>query len=273
MVDVSKNEAMLPYWKNKITTQHADILLLACCFSSGLLDSSVFDGEFYLALCCVAARQDQKQKLRQMYTVYGTFVAMQTGNTIFVGLGTSNQDTQPYAWARSITSIVCFALGALFFARIGSILGPKARLSLIGSFFVQASLILITAALLQAGVVSQAAPTFGEPLNWDNEVPIVLLAFQSAGQIVASRALGFNEVPTVVITSLLCDLMSDPSLFKLQNVKRDRRVIAFLLTLVGAISGGWITKASGSLSVSLWVAAGIKYAIAFSWMVWRQDQV
>jgi hypothetical protein len=41
------------------------------------------------------------------------------------------------------------------------------------------------------------------------EVPIILLSLLSGVQIVASRALGFNEIPTVV-TSLLCDLTSDP---------------------------------------------------------------
>lgn len=246
MADIPKNDGVSRYMKNEVTMRHVDIIMVICCFVSGLLDSSVFD-------------------------VYGTFVGMQTGNTIFVGLGTSNQDNQPYAWAHSITSIASFALGALFFARTGRILGPKVRLSLIGSFSIQASLLLISAALLQSGVVSQATPTFGEPVHWNNEVPIALLGFQSAGQIVASRALGFNEVPTVVITSLLCDLMSDPSLFTLQNVKRDRRVVGFLLTLVGAISGGWITKGAGNLAASLWVAAGIKYGIAFSWVLWKKD--
>lgn len=73
-------------------------------------------------------------------------------------------------------------------------------------------MLILTACLVQSGVIS------GLPLHnvntaepdWTQEVPIVLLSIQSAGQIVASRALGYNEIPTVVITSLLCDLMSAP---------------------------------------------------------------
>lgn len=193
------------------------------------------------------------------------------GNTIFVALGTSNQDSQPYAWARSLTSIGCFSIGAWFFSRASRVLGSRSRISLAASFFIQATFLLITAALLQTRKVSQIAPTNGKATHWDNEVPIVLLSFQAAGQIVASRTLGFNEVPTVVITSLLCDLLSDKALFTLKNAKRDRRILAFVFTLVGGIGGGWITKAGGNLSYSLWVAAGIKYGIACSWMFWNGE--
>jgi hypothetical protein len=138
------------------------------------------------------------------------------------------------------------------------------------SFFIQASIIVITAALVQGGVVSSALDDSSQSITrWDQEVPIVLLSLQSAGQIVASRALGFNEIPTVVITSLLCDLMSDPKLFLLRNQKRDRRVIAFVLTLIGAIIGGWVTKATGGIAPILWLSAGIKFIVAFAWGFWK----
>lgn len=141
------------------------------------------------------------------------------------------------------------------------------------SFLIQACLIVITAGLVQGGVISSAmAADQLQETQWDQEVPIVLLSLQSAGQIVASRALGFNEIPTVVITSLLCDLMSDPKLFLLRNEKRDRRVIAFVLTLVGAIVGGWVTKATGQIGPVLWLAAGIKFLVAFSWGFWRAEK-
>jgi uncharacterized membrane protein YoaK (UPF0700 family) len=139
------------------------------------------------------------------------------------------------------------------------------------SFFIQASLILITAALVQSGVVSSAMESglVQTTTQWDSEVPIVLLSFQSAGQIVASRALGYNEIPTVVITSLLCDLMSDPKLFLLRNEKRNRRLAAFILTLVGAIVGGWVTKVTQQISPVLWLAAGIKFSVVLSWGFWK----
>lgn len=188
-----------------------------------------------------------------------------------MGLGASNQNPRPFGWARSLTSIGCFVLGCFLFARLNRIIGARRRGCLMLSFIIQASIIVVTAALVQGGVVSSALDddTSRSITRWDQEVPIVLLSLQSAGQIVASRALGFNEIPTVVITSLLCDLMSDPKLFLLRNEKRDRRMIAFVLTLVGAIVGGWVTKATGDIAPILWLAAGIKFIVALAWGFWR----
>ena len=130
---------------------------------------------------------------------------------------------------------------------------------------------MITAGLVQGGVLSRALDDQSQSIGWDQELPIILLSLQSAGQIVASRALGFNEIPTVVITSLLCDLMSDPGLFLLRNQKRDRRIVAFVLTLVGAIVGGWVTKVTGDISTILWLAAAIKLFVVFAWGFWKSD--
>lgn len=135
-------------------------------------------------------------------------------------------------------------------------------------------MLIITAALVQSGTIPGIRRLPGDSSNteWSQEAPIVLLSIQSAGQIVASRALGYNEVPTVVITSLLCDLVSDPKLFFLRNAKRDRRMVAFTLTLVGAIAGGWITKATGDIYAVMWLAAGIKFIISIAWVLWEEDE-
>ncbi|KAJ5977806.1 hypothetical protein N7501_001148 [Penicillium viridicatum] len=230
----------------ELEPQHADLLLFACCLTSGLVDSTI-------------------------YRAYNTFVSMQTGNTIFVGLGASHQNLRPYGWARSLTSIGCFSLGSFLFARLHRVLGTRRRVSLILSFLLQASIILLTAGLVQGGAVSSTLAGKGSQKAppWDQIVPIILLSIQAAGQIVASRALGYNEIPTVVITSLLCDLMSDPQLFLIRNVKRDRRIIAFVLTLVGAILGGWVTKATGGVAPILWLSAGIKGLLVLAWAFWK----
>lgn len=195
------------------------------------------------------------------------------GNTIFVGLGASGQEARAYGWVGSLTAIGCFVVGSFLFARLHRMLGARRRVSLMLSFATQAGLILLTAGLVQGQVVSSVLAgggndTAGTTPLWNEEVPIVLLSLRSAGQIVASRTLGFNEIPTVVITSLLCDLMSDPKLFLLRNEKRDRRVIAFALTLVGAIIGGWITKATQQIGPVLWLSAGIKFVLAGVWGFW-----
>jgi hypothetical protein len=194
------------------------------------------------------------------------------GNTIFVGLGASNQNPRPYGWARSLTSIGCFTLGCFFFGKLNHILGAKRRGTLVLSFFLQVMMLIVTAALVQEGIIEKSSglTSSSTETQWSQEIPIVLLSIQSAGQIVASRALGFNEMPTVVITSLLCDLMGDSGLFLVNNQKRNRRVVAFVLTLIGAIAGGWITKATGNIWPTLWLVAGIKSAIVMAWVFWAE---
>ncbi|PYI07348.1 DUF1275 domain protein [Aspergillus sclerotiicarbonarius CBS 121057] len=247
MSDTKGASPVVTYVRAEINTKYADFLLLACCFCSGLLDSTMFNE-------------------------YNTFVSMQTGNTIFVGLGASQQDTRKYDWARSLTAIVCYAIGSFIFSRINGFLGPKRRGTLVAAFLLQVVLLIIAAALVQSHViVGDLADADATPYitHWSQEATIVLLSMQSAGQTVASRVLGYNEVPTVVITSLLCDLMMDPKVFLLRNEKRDRRIVAFVLTLVGAIAGGWISRATGNLWPALWIIAGIKFLIAVALSFWH----
>ncbi|KAL2274466.1 hypothetical protein FJTKL_03215 [Diaporthe vaccinii] len=107
--------------------------------------------------------------------------------------------------------------------------------------------------------------------------PIALLSFQAAGQIVASRVLGVNETPTVVITSLMCDLMSGPRLLARPvftgSRKRNNRVGGFVLTLVGSIiGGGWMLKATRQVQPVLWLVFAIKFVISIGWVVWKGQE-
>ncbi|KAI0475296.1 hypothetical protein GGR56DRAFT_645437 [Xylariaceae sp. FL0804] len=231
----------------------AVIPLMACCFATGLTDGT-------------------------LYNAYGTFVSMQTGNTVFVALGTSGQNTKPYGWARSLTSIGCFVIGCSVFARLPKLVGgPRTRRTLFTSFFLQTLFVVVAAALIQGGVIEGSYPSHRDPNDVDfvELLPVGLLSCgQAAGQIVNSRGLGISEVPTVVITSLLCDLVSDEQLFVpfTQNAKRNRRAIAFVLTLVGAICGGWISKATGKVQPSLWFVAAIKAAITVAFLLMKKIQ-
>lgn len=131
----------------------------------------------------------------------------------------------------------------------------------------------ISAALIQAGAVNQEQSKSGAT-DWREIAPIALLSFQAAGQIVASRVLGVNEIPTVVITSLLCDLMSDPELATLPVLhghrKRNNRIAGFVLTLVGSIVGGWVLKGTGQVQPVLWLVFGVKCVIAVAWAGWTR---
>ncbi|KAK2589986.1 hypothetical protein QQS21_012340 [Conoideocrella luteorostrata] len=244
-----KEQSVWTKFSENVDLDLAYLPLLACCFVSGLTDGTI-------------------------YNAYGTFVSMQTGNTIFVALGTSGYNNKPYGWARSLCSIAFFIVGSFAFSRFALRLGGRRRGIIMLSFFLQSLMVVLAAAIIQGRVIDGSYPS-KRPItevDFKELIIIALLSFQAAGQIVSSRTLKVGEVPTVVVTSMLCDLMSDPALFALgRNDKRNRRFIAFVLTLVGAICGGWISKAAGAVSPSLWTVAGIKLVIAIGWYFWKPE--
>lgn len=187
-------------------------------------------------------------------------------------MGTSGYNNKPYGWARSLCSIAFFIIGSFAFSRIYKYLGGQRRGVLTGSFLFQFLCVVVAASIVEGGIIEGSYPSTqpASYVDFKELILIALLSFQAAGQIVSSRALNVGEVPTVVITSLLCDLMSDPALISTnRNDKRDRRFVAFVLTLAGAICGGWISKASGAVQPSFWTVAGLKLAISAAWIFWK----
>lgn len=284
-------------WTTPIDHSLANVPLLGCCFITGLLDTTMFQGKncFHFAKvhswglpgCALlyagkptrggCNRVCFADRCAFFHSAYGTFVSMQTGNTIFLALGASNQNNKPYDWARSLCSIGCFATGAFFFSRLHKRLGPKPtqRGTLAASFLIQSVCICVAAALIQTGFVGSRNHSGTGDSDWTEMAPIAFLSFQAAGQIVASRVLGVNELPTVVITSLLCDLMSDPKLLAWPifsgNRKRTNRVVGFILTLVGSIIGGWMLKGTGIVTPVLWLVFAIKFVICLGWILWKGE--
>jgi hypothetical protein len=207
------------------------------------------------------------------------------GNTIFLALGASHLPAgQPLLWLRALVSMAAFWAGCLAFSKSRHF-HPQRKTTLSISFMIQAALIFVAAALAQTGAVpSFAGMLLGTTLSPDQEslheidednalslLPLALLAFQFGGQIVSSRILGFNEVPTNVLTSLYCDLLSDPLLLVplSKNPKRNRRVAAIILSVIGGITGGWLQRSRAGMSGALWLAGAIKMVIAIAWVAWR----
>lgn len=150
-------------------------------------------------------------------------------------------------------------------------LGPKRRVTNIICFLLQTLALLVASTLVQADVVSPRAEDPRAPIAWMQILPISLLAFQAAGQIVASRTLEYDEIPTVVLTTLLCDLLIDQRLFALDNPKRNRRVACFAMLILGAMTAGGLYKLT-NMSAPLWLAFGLKLAVTVSWVFWEGAQ-
>jgi len=253
---------------NEISLEHADIPIIACCLVSGLCDSSAYN-----AWSCFVSMQTGTSPIFSSNLPSPLFSNVTiAGNTIFLALGASGQPaSHPDGWLKSIVSIACFLLGCFTFANT-RLIYPKARGTLATSFLLQSICIIIAASLVQSHVVPEPHGLVTEntlDVNFLELLPLGFLAFQSGGQIVTSRLLGFNEVPTTVLTSVYCDLASDPKILDRDNVKRNRRAAAVLAILIGGISGGWISRSKAGMSVSLWIAAAIKLGIAVSWSLWK----
>jgi hypothetical protein len=193
------------------------------------------------------------------------------GNTVFLALGPSGQPAYPaYLWAKSLIAISVFIASNIFFIHMHRILNPRRRSTMIISFGIQTLALLATAILIHLGVIIPKPEDPRAPIEWMQILPITLLSFQAGGQICASRILALDEIPTVVVTTLLCDLLVDPKLTAKFNPKRNRRVGAFLALFFGAMTAGGLSKTTGMAS-SIWFAMGLKLAITLGWVVWRRE--
>ncbi|KAJ0316197.1 hypothetical protein COL5a_011672 [Colletotrichum fioriniae] len=206
------------------------------------------------------------------------------GNTIFMALGASKLPAgEPLLWLKSLSSIAAFWLGCFFFSKSRHI-HPKRRSTLALSFILQSALVFLAAAFAQTRLIADfgKASVQGSDSNHEFKtsenplvmVPLALLAFQFGGQIVTSRILGYNEVPTNVLTSVYCDLLSDPKLFAplKENPKRNRRFLAVVLLVLGGIIGGWLQRSRAGMPGALWISGGVKFIIAVAWMGWASNE-
>lgn len=136
---------------------------------------------------------------------------------------------------------------------------------------------IVTASLVSTGVVPNPNRNVGAKsgrgsYDFVELCPIALLAFQSAGQIVASRVLKYNAVPTLVLTSVYCNIMSDPNLLTaglFEDPDRNRGAIGVVMLFVGATVGGAMMKTSAGYSGTLWLATGVKGFLVLAWLIWR----
>ncbi|KAF2471203.1 uncharacterized protein BDR25DRAFT_223303 [Lindgomyces ingoldianus] len=222
-----------------ISKSWADCILLFGYVITGLLDSSaVF--------------------------IWGAFVSMQTGNTVYLGLGL----VEPAAgirWIKSLVSITFFCLGSFFFSRFHRFFSPRQRWVLVASYSIQLLLIVL------AAVIASIGNGLSNGLHWQVLVPLASVAFQASGQAVTSRVLQYGGLTSVVLTSNCCDLFSDPNLVAASNVERNRRAAAPILLLLGAIFGGLFAHSSVGLAGALWTAVVLKTSIIISWLLWATE--
>lgn len=231
-----------------ISTTWTDIPLLSCYLITGLLDSSAT-------------------------STWGAFVSMQTGNTVYLGLGVFSPTAgSSDRWARGLIAIAAFCFGSFVFSRFHRFFGGRKRWVIVSSYLFQ--LLFILAAALMTRFDPSSDPPKGRSIDVFTAVPLALLAFQAGGQAVISRVLGFGALTSVVLTSIYCDLWSDEKVlnWKAKDPERNRRAAAVVLLLVGAIAGGAWERSSIGLQGALWTAVGLKGVLIGVWCVWKAEK-
>lgn len=241
----TRSQGLRHYLGNDVSRKRADIVLLFSYITTGLLDSTAI-------------------------AVWGSFVSMQTGNTIYLGLGLSNPGGGT-RWIRSGLSVLSFCIGSFCFARYHRWYSPRRRWIMVSSVFFQMICIFVAAMIVTLTAKTEIPP---QELHWSVLVPIVLVAFQSAGQAVISRALQYASLTSVVLTSIYCDLFSDAKLFAglTENVERNRRAAAPLLLLVGAVVGGIWSETQIGITGALWTAVALKLIVVVTWILWPAEK-
>ncbi|KAI9926306.1 hypothetical protein ASPWEDRAFT_45632 [Aspergillus wentii DTO 134E9] len=227
---------------SEIDPRWGDLLLLFCYIITGLLDSSAV-------------------------SIWGSFVSMQTGNTVYLGLGLAGLDSG--RWIKSLISIGSFCIGSFCFATFHRFFPPRQRWVLSFSFLTQMTCIAV------AAIIVTMHPSTKDELSWKVAVPLSLVAFQSSGQAVTSRVLDFTSLTSVVLTSIYCDLFSNlhlPVSSTLRNSDEWRRLGAIACFLTGTLIGGIWAKSDAGLVGALWTAVVFKGLIAAVWLGWRKQE-
>ncbi|KAH8658190.1 hypothetical protein BX600DRAFT_514701 [Xylariales sp. PMI_506] len=230
-----------------VSLERTDLILLYAYFVTGLLDTSAT-------------------------AIWGTFVSMQTGNTVFLALGLAGPATSS-RWIKSGMSLLFFCLGSFFFARFHNAISLRRRWILLLGVLIQ--VLCIIAAALIVTFTQATEPGSDHDLHWKVLLPLALVAFQSSGQAVVSRTLRHRTLTSVALTSIYCDLFSDAELFSpglTTNIERNRRVAAALLLFLGALVGGAWSRFGIGMTGALWTAAVVKSLNIVAWLAWKAEK-
>lgn len=227
------------------------IPLAAFCFMTGFIDAVVFTAVFVWA-------------------------GFQTGNTVQLSLAIARLFSGPQrdlsfhiSDQQALCSLLTFNVGA-FIGRIGDRMGPHSRAWLALGTFIQA-LFTMAAAIAtwkSDSPLSVATDRFNPA--WTNALTFVSIGFMSASiglQGIMGKRINTQFTTTVVLTTVWCELMADPKLFKLNRfvITRDHKVIAILCLFVGGFTGRALIDQIGSAG-TLGIGTGIRLLIAVWWL-------
>ncbi|KAI6001575.1 hypothetical protein F5J12DRAFT_723440 [Pisolithus orientalis] len=238
------------FFLEEIDEQRAIVPLVGYCFMTGFLNAVCFSAIF--AWC-----------------------ASQTGNTIQLSIAIGRfLDKEPDHLYRmtdrlALISLLSFILGG-FVGRIGERVGYSARIWLVCGTLFQALLTMGAAIALWKSHLPWYAPTGTGPV-WTTPLAFLGYGFMSASmglQGVMAKRINTQFSTSVVLTSIWCELISEPKLFHLRRgvADRDHKLLTILFMLVGGFSGRCTIDQVGP-AITLGIAAGLRLVISGSWFL------
>jgi uncharacterized membrane protein YoaK (UPF0700 family) len=183
---------------------------------------------------------------------YMVFASNQTGNTIFLAVGAAGIAPEAFSFSNIGFALGFFILGGWAMGQLGNTVGPRRRIWILFSSFIQTALVWAAAA------VQYALPYRHEGMQaW---VVLSLLAFAAGGQVAMARGLKIVEITTAMATAAYVDLLVDPNLYGWNNRGRNRRA-AFLSALtLGGFAGAYAHKGVDS-AFSVLLSAVLKTVV------------
>jgi hypothetical protein len=158
-----------------------------------------------------------------------------------------------------------------YIGRLGDKLSPKSRLWLVLSTLIQTLLTLAAALTIWRSHThnGSVAENRGTPA-WDDPLSFAGLGFMSASlglQGITGKRLNTQFTTTVVLTTVWCELMADPDLFRFRRfvVTRDHKLIAVAALFLGGFASRALLDQIGAAG-TLGVGAGARLCITLSWM-------
>ncbi|KZT32176.1 hypothetical protein SISSUDRAFT_1055873 [Sistotremastrum suecicum HHB10207 ss-3] len=207
------------------------------------------------------------------FTAIFVWCGFQTGNTVQLSLALARlfqgpiRDTSFHiADKQALTSLLTFLFGA-FIGRLGDKIGAKSRLWLFLGTMIQALFTMAAAVTLWQSHQGSFAANRGDPA-WTNALTFATIGFVSASlglQGIMGKRVNTQFATTIVLTTVWCELMADPNLFKRRFVlTRDHKVIGVVALFIGGFFSRALVDKIGAAG-TFGVGTGLRVLIAFSW--------
>ncbi|KAJ5965595.1 hypothetical protein N7481_012309 [Penicillium waksmanii] len=187
---------------------------------------------------------------------YMCFASNQTGNTLFLAIGVAGLAHDAFSFANIGVSLSLFIAGGFIMGQLGNYFGVRRRLWLLISNFIQTALVFCALMIQYAWPIQRDGPAA--------LAVIACLAFSSGAQVAMARSLKITEITTAMATAAFIDVVIDPSLTKIKNRLRNRRVMFLVMLTLGCFVGAFAQReVSSSFPIMLCAIAKAMVNVAF----------